>query len=281
MQAGDDVYLVERLLQERTRRGRQQFLVRWAGYSEAHDSWEEEANIIRGSEALIAQLRYGDAAAAKATAASTATATAAEVEAEEVFCFCATDRHLSTTYLSFEGVWVCCDLCDRWCHGECAGFTKAQADALENYVCPPCAGKQSTEAVPPAAAFSPAAAASPPAAAVAAAEHSSSTEGQHSRDTLRSNPLAATPRYRVPKLSKRSNCAGNAILSSSIPAINRDSNDDEAAATAAVREASSSSSLAATSGPQAEPPLAATSSPQAEPPLLDDFEWLSSGLSVS
>jgi hypothetical protein len=58
--ADTQVFHVERLLKERTGvGGRQQFLVRWAGYTAEYDSWEFEENIIAGAEALITQLRGG------------------------------------------------------------------------------------------------------------------------------------------------------------------------------------------------------------------------------
>ena len=55
-------------------------------------------------------------------------------------CFCGTDRHCLTNTLPFEGVWVQCDTCDRWCHGECAGVDKETAEQLESYRCPACGG---------------------------------------------------------------------------------------------------------------------------------------------
>ncbi|EOD37770.1 hypothetical protein EMIHUDRAFT_225010 [Emiliania huxleyi CCMP1516] len=50
----------------------------------------------------------------------------------ELGCWCDTDRHLPTSGVQFEGVWITCDACDRWCHAECAG----QESGL--YMCPPC-----------------------------------------------------------------------------------------------------------------------------------------------
>jgi len=41
-----DVYTVEKILNERKRGCTCEFLVRWAGYSRAHDSWEPVANIL-------------------------------------------------------------------------------------------------------------------------------------------------------------------------------------------------------------------------------------------
>ena len=57
---------------------------------------------------------------------------------EASLCFCETDRHLTRSRYSFEGTWVACDECSRWCHGECAGLSKDAAEKLESYVCPLC-----------------------------------------------------------------------------------------------------------------------------------------------
>ena len=57
----------------------------------------------------------------------------------EAGCFCDTDRHLPTNGISFEGVWIQCDDCNRWCHGECAGFDKVTVEEVETYSCPVCA----------------------------------------------------------------------------------------------------------------------------------------------
>ena len=59
-------------------------------------------------------------------------------EAVEEICFCGTDRHLLDNTYSFEGVWVQCDGCERWCHGECAGLDMQAAEELERYTCPRC-----------------------------------------------------------------------------------------------------------------------------------------------
>ena len=51
-EGSDDVYIVAQLLDQRwlastgKRPARRQYLVRWEGFSEAHDSWEDESNIL-------------------------------------------------------------------------------------------------------------------------------------------------------------------------------------------------------------------------------------------
>jgi len=42
---GNDMFIVERILQERTQRGKRQYLVRWQGYGPGDDSWEPEEAI--------------------------------------------------------------------------------------------------------------------------------------------------------------------------------------------------------------------------------------------
>ena len=64
-------------------------------------------------------------------------------------CFCGTDRHLPTTPLPFEGAWVQCDGCERWCHGECAGLSLEEAEEVEAYRCPVCAGRPVRRAAEP------------------------------------------------------------------------------------------------------------------------------------
>ena len=76
---GLGVYRVERLLEERAGERGCQFLVRWAGYTSDHDTWEHEEDIVAGAKGLIAQLRNGGAVAQEA-----------------------------------EDEWVACDLCGKW-----------------------------------------------------------------------------------------------------------------------------------------------------------------------
>ena len=62
--------------------------------------------------------------------------------------FCGTNRHLPTTPLPFEGAWVQCDGCERWCHGECAGLSLEEAEEVEHR-CPVCAGRPVRRAAEP------------------------------------------------------------------------------------------------------------------------------------
>jgi len=59
----------------------------------------------------------------------------------EIGCFCDSERHLLSNSLSFSGVWVQCDECTRWCHGECAGLDKEQAEAADTYICEVCSAR--------------------------------------------------------------------------------------------------------------------------------------------
>lgn len=55
-------------------------------------------------------------------------------------CHCGTLRHKpdNDTHLSFNGAWVCCDKCEKWNHGDCAGLSQAQAEDINTYICKMC-----------------------------------------------------------------------------------------------------------------------------------------------
>ena len=77
-------------------------------------------------------------------------------EKEEEGYFCETHRHLPSNDFSFEGVWIQCDDCSRWCHGECTGFDKRTAEAVETYSCPGCGEAEEPDPAPIPAAVTPA-----------------------------------------------------------------------------------------------------------------------------
>ena len=45
LQATDDEYEVEAILDERKRRGKSQYLIKWLGYPDTENSWEHESNL--------------------------------------------------------------------------------------------------------------------------------------------------------------------------------------------------------------------------------------------
>ena len=49
---GDEEWEVDEILAERTRNRKKQYYVRWAGFSEAHDSWEPEQNLENAQDAI-------------------------------------------------------------------------------------------------------------------------------------------------------------------------------------------------------------------------------------
>jgi hypothetical protein len=51
---GEEVYEVERILDKRVQRGRQEYLVSWKGFGPEHNSWEPEKN-FSGAQRLISQ----------------------------------------------------------------------------------------------------------------------------------------------------------------------------------------------------------------------------------
>jgi len=63
----------------------------------------------------------------------------------EEACFCGTQRHRYDNNLSFDGVWVQCEGCLRWCHGECVGMTAQQAKYADSYTCLVCVEAEGSE----------------------------------------------------------------------------------------------------------------------------------------
>ena len=53
-------------------------------------------------------------------------------------CFCGTDDGLPPTTPGFDGGWLLCGACVRWCHTECVGLSEAEAEARGGYTCPRC-----------------------------------------------------------------------------------------------------------------------------------------------
>jgi hypothetical protein len=49
---GDDEYEVERILDERRRKGRKQYLVKWHGYDMNDSTWEPEENITNAPNVI-------------------------------------------------------------------------------------------------------------------------------------------------------------------------------------------------------------------------------------
>ncbi|XP_078689866.1 uncharacterized protein LOC144921100 isoform X3 [Branchiostoma floridae x Branchiostoma belcheri] len=52
MAGGRDVFEVEGILDQRTQRGRPEYLIRWAGFDEDEDTWEPEKNLVGCEEIL-------------------------------------------------------------------------------------------------------------------------------------------------------------------------------------------------------------------------------------
>ncbi|XP_078609480.1 uncharacterized protein LOC144880832 isoform X4 [Branchiostoma floridae x Branchiostoma japonicum] len=52
MAGGRDVFEVEGILDQRTRRGREEYLIRWKGFDEDEDTWEPEKNLFGCEEIL-------------------------------------------------------------------------------------------------------------------------------------------------------------------------------------------------------------------------------------
>lgn len=83
-QAGEQEYLVERLLGARNRRGKKEYLVRWEGWSEDHDSWEAAGDINEELiEEFVAAQRAAKAAAKAGAAGEGAGGEVVDLTAED------------------------------------------------------------------------------------------------------------------------------------------------------------------------------------------------------
>ena len=65
---------------------------------------------------------------------------------DDEVCFCGTQRHRYDSPMAFDGVWVQCESCMRWCHGECVGMTAKEAARADAYTCPICAEEEGDDA---------------------------------------------------------------------------------------------------------------------------------------
>jgi len=62
------------------------------------------------------------------------------VEQEELYCLCKQPYDESKFYIG-------CDVCQDWFHGTCVGITQAEADYIDNYVCPRCSSVNAGERI--------------------------------------------------------------------------------------------------------------------------------------
>ena len=49
----EESYKVENILNSKLVRGKVHYLVKWEGYSDKHNSWEPESNVLPGAERLV------------------------------------------------------------------------------------------------------------------------------------------------------------------------------------------------------------------------------------
>ena len=52
----DEEYVVEKIVDKRTRNGRQEYLLKWKGYSSAENTWEPKENVTDCPELLKVKL---------------------------------------------------------------------------------------------------------------------------------------------------------------------------------------------------------------------------------
>ncbi|KAL2501090.1 PHD finger protein ALFIN-LIKE 5 [Forsythia ovata] len=59
-----------------------------------------------------------------------------EDEHSETLCGACGENYASDEF------WICCDLCERWFHGNCVKITPARAEHIKQYKCPSCSSKR-------------------------------------------------------------------------------------------------------------------------------------------
>ncbi|AED92854.1 PHD finger protein ALFIN-LIKE 5 [Arabidopsis thaliana] len=59
-----------------------------------------------------------------------------EDEHGETLCGACGDNYASDEF------WICCDMCEKWFHGECVKITPARAEHIKHYKCPTCSNKR-------------------------------------------------------------------------------------------------------------------------------------------
>ncbi|RRT34419.1 hypothetical protein B296_00043670 [Ensete ventricosum] len=42
--------------------------------------------------------------------------------------------------------WICCDMCEKWFHGQCVRITPARAELIKQYKCPSCSNNKRARA---------------------------------------------------------------------------------------------------------------------------------------
>ena len=60
-----------------------------------------------------------------------------EEEVDNVSCVCGTKCHRKTADMDFDGNWIECDICNKWCHRQCTEFADTCDDDIK-FVCSRC-----------------------------------------------------------------------------------------------------------------------------------------------
>ena len=97
--SGEDIYIVEELLKKRTKKNKTEYLVKWVGWSEQHNSWEPRSNIL--DKNLIAEFEAEWSKSSRSTPKHPKTPNSAisslSSKSESTFTFSAADTKLSPT----------------------------------------------------------------------------------------------------------------------------------------------------------------------------------------